>query len=599
MAQSISTPLPDMAHSRMQQALQAWSAGRQHEAGVLAQQVLSMQPDHAQALNLAGCSALALGDSPQALSFLQRAQALVPQDAGIQSNLAWAQLHGGDVEPALRRAAHVALLHPQGLGLMRDLQQAWRQRVRPSALAGRFFAADAGDLARNVDEDLAQAATVVRPWSGPQPKILVLPHAGHVYSGRVAAAGYALLKPHLARIRKVVMLGPNHRVAVDGVALPGVACFSTPLGLVEVDALAAHALSDLPFVRTSPQAHAQEHSLEVHLPFIQRLWQGQALPRVLPLLVGRVSPEDLAELLGRLWGGEDTLIIISTDLSHFHGYDDARRIDGVTCEQIAALASKLHHQQACGATPLNAALALARQRGLRLTPLVRCNSGDTAGNTPQGRQRVVGYASFALYENPAPSAADHSWTPAMGARLVQLARHALHRAVGAADVPAPSVQGLDQWGASFVTLHQGGRLRGCIGSLQAHRPLHLDVQANAQAAARQDPRFSPVQPDEAAGLQLEVSLLAPAQDLVFVNESHALWQLQPHVHGVIWQVRHLGRVLRSTFLPQVWSQMPDPRVFLAQLKRKAGLPADFWSPDVQLATYTVQKFHETVSRTSP
>lgn len=599
MAQSILTPSPDMAHSPMQQALQAWSAGRQHEAGVLAQQVLSMQPDHVQALNLAGCSALAQGDAAQALKFLWRAQALVPQDVGIQTNLAWAQLHGGDVEPALRRAAHVAVLDPQGQGLMQALQQAWRQRVRPSALAGRFFAADAGDLARNVDDDLSQAAAVVQPGSGPQPKILVLPHAGHVYSGRVAAAGYALLQPHLNHIRKVVILGPNHRVAVDGVALPGVACFSTPLGWVEVDALAAHALSDLPFVRTFPQAHAQEHCLEVHLPFIQRLWQGLEWPRVLPLLVGRVAPEDLVKLLGRLWGGADTLIIISTDLSHFHGYDDARRIDGVTCQQIAALASHLNHQQACGATPLNAALSLARQRGLSLTRLAHCNSGDTAGNTPEGRQRVVGYASFALYENPAPSVVAHPLTPDVGDRLLQLARHALHRAVGAADVPAPSVQGLEHWGASFVTLNQGGRLRGCIGSLQAHRPLHLDVQANAQAAALKDPRFSPVQPDEAADLQLEVSLLTPAQDLVFANESHALWQLQPHVHGVIWQVVHQGRVFRSTFLPQVWSQMPDPRVFLAQLKRKAGLPADFWSPDVQLATYTVQKFHETNSRTWP
>jgi AmmeMemoRadiSam system protein A len=147
-------------------------------------------------------------------------------------------------------------------------------------------------------------------------------------------------------------------------------------------------------------------------------------------------------------------------------------------------------------------------------------------------------------------------------------------------------------GASFVTLTQAGQLRGCIGSLQAHRPLHQDVAVNAQAAALKDPRFAPVTAQEAPHLALEVSVLTKAEPLHFVNESHALWLLQPHVHGVIFSCEHEGRAYRSTFLPQVWAQLPDPRKFMAQLKRKAGLPYDHWSASVRLSVYRVQKFVE-------
>jgi AmmeMemoRadiSam system protein A len=147
-------------------------------------------------------------------------------------------------------------------------------------------------------------------------------------------------------------------------------------------------------------------------------------------------------------------------------------------------------------------------------------------------------------------------------------------------------------GASFVTLTQAGQLRGCIGSLQAHRPLHEDVLANAQAAALQDPRFAPVTAQEAPTLEVEVSVLTAPEPLSFANESHALWQLQPHEHGVIFSCEHEGRAYRSTFLPQVWAQLPDPRKFMAQLKRKAGLPSDHWSDAVRLSVYRVQKFTE-------
>lgn len=548
------------------------------------------------------------GQREQALALLQQAHAQVPDDAGIEANLARVELGLGHVEAARHRAAGLALKLPRLQALEQELVQAYLAMVHPAALAGRFYAADAVQLARDVDAALLQTehaeqvhqvagavtqdGTHAPSWApGAAPKVLVLPHAGHVYSGGMAARGYALLRPHVPRIRKIVMLGPTHRMAVQGVALPGVGSFATPLGAVEVDSLAAHAVADLPCVLSVPQAHAQEHCLEVHLPFIQRLWAGQEMPRVLPLLVGSVSPQEVALLLDRLWGGDDTLIIISTDLSHFHPYDQARHMDLATCAQVLSMSVGVNHQQACGATPLNAALLQARTRALQVRQLGYCNSGDTAGNTPEGRQRVVGYASFALYEPPMPSAAAGLDAQA-GARLLQLARHSLHQATAAAPVPAPTVQDLSAMGASFVTLTQSGQLRGCIGSLQAHRPLHQDVVANAQAAALKDPRFASVTAQEAPHLVVEVSVLTTPESLYFANESHALWQLQPHVHGVIFSCEHEGRTCRSTFLPQVWAQLPDPRKFMAQLKRKAGLPYDHWSASVHLSVYRVQKFSE-------
>jgi AmmeMemoRadiSam system protein A len=183
-------------------------------------------------------------------------------------------------------------------------------------------------------------------------------------------------------------------------------------------------------------------------------------------------------------------------------------------------------------------------------------------------------------------------TPEQGRRAVQLARAALHAAVGAPPVTTPGDEDLQLPGASFVTLTQHGQLRGCIGSLQAYRPLAQDLAANATAAALKDPRFTPVRGDEAVGLGVEVSVLSPSRLLSFGNQAHALWQLRPGVDGVVFECTRQGRTFRSTFLPQVWEQLPQVVNFMAHLKVKAGLPADFWSSAVRLSVYQVQKFHE-------
>lgn len=260
--------------------------------------------------------------------------------------------------------------------------------VRPPAVAGMFYPADPHELAGDVRSLLSGRDAGPAPA---QPKAIVAPHAGYVYSGPTAAAVYARLQPWRDCIRRVVLLGPTHRVAVRGIAAPSVDYFATPLGKVPVDAEALAAISSLPQIALSDAAHAMEHSLEVHLPFLQTVLGDFSL---LPLAVGHASPEQVAEVLERLWGGAETLFVVSSDLSHYLAYATANAVDRDTCTEIMRLDPHIDTSQACGAYPINGLLMAARQHDLRPELVDLCNSGDTAGD----KSRVVGYAAFAFYE---------------------------------------------------------------------------------------------------------------------------------------------------------------------------------------------------------
>lgn len=259
---------------------------------------------------------------------------------------------------------------------------------RPPAVAGLFYPAERDDLEQTVKRLLASAGTpaALRP-----PKAIIAPHAGYIYSGPIAASAYALIGPLRGRVKRVVLLGPTHRVAVRGLALPGCRWFETPLGRVEVDEAAVALLRGLPQVATSAAAHEQEHSLEVHLPFLQTLLGDFKL---VPLAVGYADPADVAAVLDALWGGDETLVVVSSDLSHYLGYAEAQRVDRTTAEAIVELRTDIDHDCACGATPVTGLALTAQRRGLRASLVDLRNSGDTAGD----RARVVGYGAFAFYE---------------------------------------------------------------------------------------------------------------------------------------------------------------------------------------------------------
>ena len=452
--------------------------------------------------------------------------------------------------------------------------------IRQPAVAGQFYPAEPSRLRHDVAQLLETSGS--RAANAPV-KALIVPHAGYVYSGAVAAQAYARLAAQAATIHRVVLLGPVHRVAVRGLALPDADLFATPLGQVPIDREAVAALAGLRQVVRSSAAHVGEHSLEVQLPFLQSVLGPFS---VVPLAVGDATAGEVAEVIEALWGGPETLIVISSDLSHFLAYDCASEQDRATVARILAGQALTSHQQACGATPINGLLLAARRHALVPSLLALCNSGDSAGGNGTGnaRDRVVGYAAIAFAESPQIVADGDG----RGAVLLGLARGAIASGLGHHMGLPASAPWLREPGACFVTLTVGGQLRGCIGSLEPRRSLLEDVRANAAAAAFRDPRFPPLTAEEFDATRIEVSLLSPLEPMPVTGQADALRQLVPGVDGVVLEWRRH----RGTFLPQVWQELPDPRDFLAQLKRKAGLDPDFWADDIRLSRYHVTKWSE-------
>jgi len=261
-------------------------------------------------------------------------------------------------------------------------------KVRPPAVAGRFYPADPIELRQLITDLLAE----VPPATGPSPKALIAPHAGYLYSGPIAASAYAQFIPARDQIKRIVLFGPSHYVAVDGLATTSAEAFATPLGIVPVDVEAVREARLLPQVRELDEAHAQEHSLEVQLPFLQCVLGDFTL---VPLAVGDATPEEISQVLDALWGGPETRFVISSDLSHYQDFQTARRLDRATAKAIEALKpAGIGEERACGRMPIRGLLQSARRHGLRARTVDLRNSGDTAGP----HDRVVGYGAFVFEE---------------------------------------------------------------------------------------------------------------------------------------------------------------------------------------------------------
>ena len=455
--------------------------------------------------------------------------------------------------------------------------------VRPAAVAGLFYPGEQEALSAAVRRLVTDAG-----GDGPVPKAIIAPHAGYIYSGAVAATAYARLRPAHGRIRRVVLMGPCHHVAVRGLALSTADAFETPLGRVAVDKEAAAEALSLPQVTEMDATHGREHSLEVHLPFLQEVLDGFS---VVPFVVGDATDDEVAQVLDLLWGGPETLIVVSSDLSHYLDYEAARSLDGATCRAIETLNPRdIGRDQACGRVPVRGLLTIAKGRGLAVSTVDMRNSGDTAGE----KDRVVGYGSWVFVEPAsvamanAPEIADNIKAEAFegrnralmdrhGETLLHLAaasvQYGLERGealpVHAGDY-APELRG---HGAAFVTLTRGGKLRGCVGSYQARRSLAKDVSEHAFNAAFRDSRFSPLAMGELEGLDISVSVLGPQVSLPASDESDLIGRLRPGIDGLV--LRDGDK--RALFLPSVWEHLPRAGDFVTHLKRKAGMADDHWS----------------------
>ncbi|NQW09127.1 MAG: AmmeMemoRadiSam system protein B [Alphaproteobacteria bacterium] len=448
--------------------------------------------------------------------------------------------------------------------------------VRPPEVAGRFYPDGHNACAEMVEHCLSAA----RPDAEVEPKVLVAPHAGWGFSGLIAGTAYAPLRARADVVRRVVLIGPAHRVGFKGIAVTSADAWATPLGTVPVDWSSLRRLLALPEVAVRDHAFAEEHSLEVHVPFLQRLFSSF---EIVPLLVGDATPDLVGRAVEAVWGGPETLIVVSSDLSHFHDYDTARGLDADTTGWIELLRpDKINGQGACGHRALAGVLNQARQRDLRVTALDVRNSGDTQG----GRDRVVGYGAFAMEYAESARLAETDKR-----RLVEAARYGV--TFGLKHGRAPRVglgtelsPALTAKRASFVTLTLDGKLRGCIGSVIAHRSLLVDVIDNAWKAAFSDHRFGRLTTEEAERMDVSVSLLSTPRPITFSDEAELVRAVRPDQDGLILQDG--GR--RGLFLPSVWSGIPEASRFVSHLKGKAGLPRDHWSDTLQVSRFTTETF---------
>lgn len=547
--------------------------------------------------------------------------------------------------------------------------------IRPPAVAGSFYPADRTTLKQLINHQLDYSREVLQQLEptlpAGVPKAVIVPHAGYVYSGTAAALAYALLERGRGSVTRAVIVGPTHRVAVRGVACSTAAAFETPLGTVPVDIAAerkalglsvneplrsgTHARpgASAPAMIVNGPTHAQEHAVEVQIPFLQTVL-GPDLT-IVPLNAGDATPQEVGDVLRALWGGPETVIVISSDLSHYHPHEVARALDDQTIADIAALHLPIHPRRACGAYPINGLLdVLKGRKDMKLFELGCSTSGDDGVVALAGQPRpamrdadepVVGYVSFAAWESKpeadAPSGADdlgESGT-AHGDVLLKLARAAIRERLHiehptAADSTA-SILAANPWlnesGACFVTLTEGGRLRGCIGSLAAHRSLGKDIAAHAVDAATRDPRFNPVTAAEYPLLNVEISVLgepepitvnscdADSRDTGSKTATLASLQSGPQTDAVKRDGSNVERPVRSrteleevlrpgkdgliladrrgcsaTFLPQVWGELPNPHDFVAHLLAKAGIrPSYDWNDgEIDCQRYEVTAYAE-------
>jgi AmmeMemoRadiSam system protein A len=472
-------------------------------------------------------------------------------------------------------------------------------RVRAPAVAGLFYPADEAVLSRTVSGLLADAPA----HHIPRLRALVCPHAGYAYSGPTAAIAYKTLAGR--DVQTVIILGPSHYAWFQGASVPNTDAYQTPLGTVPISAKARALAGISPFVleptcmvkrppwwssssKAAPAAgedtpETWEHSIEVQVPFLQKVLTHF---NILPIVFGEVDPEGVAGVLSGMIDSK-TFVVASSDLSHYHTYDEAvardhRCVKAVCDLDIAAMKS----QEACGKVPILALMHLARAKGWKAQLLDYRNSGDTAGD----KSRVVGYSAVAFYE-----AAPQNFEAKERKFLLDLARGTLSRVSTNAGAPGPGVNPkelspkLSESKACFVTLTENGELRGCIGHIVPQEALYQAVVDNARNAATRDPRFEPVRPEEVKRIKIEISVLTEPQPLGFSSPEELLNKLEPGEDGVVLRIGSRG----ATYLPQVWEQLPDKVQFLNHLAEKAGCAPDDWrGRNVSVSIYHVEAFAE-------
>jgi len=439
------------------------------------------------------------------------------------------------------------------------------EKIRKAAVAGRFYPASPKELRDDVEKYLAAAASTTPPVN-----IMIAPHAGYVFSAAVAACAYA----RASRVaRTVILIGPSHHKRFDGVHVTDAKYYETPLGKVEVNQEINSKLSKNPLCLRAPGAEENEHCLEVQLPFLQVIL-GAGKFTIVPLITGNVGAKAVAEMLSPFID-DTTMVVASSDLSHYQPQSDARDIDDATISTVVSGNSD-GFMEACGETAMRVVMEIAAKRGLAAELVDARTSYETAPEYGDPH-RVVGYAAIVFTKNDASGGGAEDFNQQEKDYMLKLARETLSSAVHDGKItppskPKPELSRLAQNFGCFVTLNSHGQLRGCIGNIEPIKPLYKGIADNAVNAAFHDPRFPEVKASELGDIKIEVSVLTKPAPLGAKSPDEILNKLIPFEHGVILK---LGS-RQSTFLPQVWEQLPDKVMFLEHLAIKAGAGRNDW-----------------------
>lgn len=439
-------------------------------------------------------------------------------------------------------------------------------QIKSPAAAGKFYTNNKEELLKQLnafeDNNITDYSYITRG--------IIVPHAGYVYSGQLASEGFQYLDK---KAKNIFIIAPPHYVAVEGAALSSFSKWSTPLGEIDVNQDINEELLRLFGCEFQDEAFVQEHSAEVQVPFIQKY-----LPhaKIIPILASDVNK--IEKIIAHYWHDGECAFVISSDLSHFYPSAEAKKIDNLTAEMIETKnVDKFEHQQACGAVGVCALVNFVKTVGYSLIRVGLVNSGDVTGDTSS----VVGYGSWLVYQGAKNEFIKKYFSDFVISTCKKSILAGLNKELPACE-KIPAV--FNEQGACFVTLEKNSELRGCIGSIIAHRPLIEDLAKNAQSSAFSDPRFQPLKEDEFEQLSIDVSLLSDPVKMEFNDESELLIQIRPFIDGIIIKERNY----QAVYLPSVWEQLPEKELFLDSLKIKAGLPPKYFSSTFEAYRFTTE-----------
>ncbi|MDR3143926.1 MAG: AmmeMemoRadiSam system protein B [Puniceicoccales bacterium] len=442
-------------------------------------------------------------------------------------------------------------------------------KIKKADAAGSFYAADAHVLMG----EISQLENAAQMQYACESRAVIVPHAALIYSGKLAARAMQ----HLHRgAKNIFIIAPAHSAAFDGIAVCDYEEFEIPLGTFHVNGTIVSALVDVFGCKVLSEAFSSEHAIEVQLPL---LWSRFMGANIVPILVGDVDPKMVEKIVERFWRDRENVFIISSDLGHFHSGEEAEQFDAKTCRMIENCeCGEISHERACGATAICGLLSFAEKMQFAPVRIGVYNSGAITGDC----ERVIGYGAWMLAECMANRFVAENFRE----RVLSICNRSIECGLDgrnpSAAVDVPEV--FSQYMSSFVTLTIGGHLRGCIGSIKAHRPLLSDLISNAHGAAFCDSRFPPLGAKEFKKIAVKVSLLSRPQPIRFSGERELLDAVVPNVDGIIISCG----IFQAVYLPCVWEQIPDKNEFLASLKMKAGLPGDFFSECLQAHRFSTE-----------